>query len=374
MSYRCLKGEQARQVEEVVGAATNSPFGPDIVLFVADRYLAHKADGVAGEFRVSRTEILEYLNYGISRAALRKLLMRFEEKHFVKLDGRYVGVAKSLTGTLTLPAPCTFTQPPKQEAIVDPDTREFKKTSAESQMPGTGVNGAAGSDSIMGSSGQNATWNPEEECALNCAVEVIASYVGNTKELVLFRLAGACAATPQSFLAAVCGVASALRSSLFVEDYVAEVRKICANKSSYPAANPKTFVRIHQAYIAAMTDSIRREQERKKAEEQIALGNWFLAELGKHMQAPAQAGAASAANASPAADCTSVDSATSIIPGVKTATAATTDPVCVAPEEAVPSASPEKAQASGDAACAHDEVKLAKIYQLPQPGDWFRAA
>lgn len=375
--FKCLTQEQAGEVANWARKVTMSPFGPAIFLHLADEYLAHEARGDAGDFRVSRTHILEFLNNEISRAALRKLLLGFEEKQLVNLDGRYIGVSSMFIGKIPSSEAGTFGHSPRQAANVGQFPRESNKTTFESQMSDHCVSGTGGKDSILGTARQNAAWDAEEQHALKRAAEIIATRTGESTELVLDRLVGACTASPQNFLAAVCGVASAIRSLVTVDDYVSEVKNICAGKSSISAANPKTFARVHQAFAAVITDSIKREQEMRKANEQMALELWVLEEMNKNLKA--QAVAASAANAAPVATAN---------PATESITATVTNPA-----QATPADSAAAVHSGGVAATesgihaplgsvpadavgpeASDTVKLAKIYQLPQSGDWFRAA
>lgn len=361
LPFDCLTQEQARELVKLAREVTKSPFGPAMFLYLGDAYLAHEARGDAGEFRVSRTQVLEFLNNEISRAALRKLLLGFEEKKLVDLDGRYIGVRKTFTSKITGSTAGAFTPVPEQNENYDAVPRQMPKAVSESPKASHDVNGRAKEASVIGVSGQNSPWDSEEQYALNTAVETIAYRFCASKELVLYTLEGACAAPPQRFLAAVCGVASAIRASLTVEDYVVEVRDICTGKSSLPAANPKTFARVHQAFTDALADNIKREQEKKRAEEQVALGNWFLGELNKHMEAQAQT--ANAANAKPAAV---------VSPATESVGAAVTSTVQPAPAD---SAALQAGASPVDASMpqAGDNIKPAEVTQLPPGSDWFMA-
>ncbi|MBP9892670.1 MAG: hypothetical protein KBG84_12280 [Planctomycetes bacterium] len=205
---------------------------------------------------------------------------------------------------------------------------------------------------------------------------------------------------------------------------------ILAGKSSFAAANPRTFARIHQALKAAMADILKREEDRKLAAEHTAMCASILSETIKRQEAQAQA--AAAANGTPVAavpgdagtnsvsaaannSAQTASAASAVPPGAAPAGgaapeagndprfAATPQQPLFTPEglkdylktvqpaaateavgpaqtgEPVPAARGTNptigAVADGAAALdTSDTERLATIYQLPQPGDWFKAA
>lgn len=400
LPFGSLSPHQAKQVETRARKLTKSPLGPDVLKYLADGHLKHKAFDGSDKFRVSRTQLLLALDNQISRAALRKMLLGFESKRVVVLDGSYISGSQSFIEEITSSLHDPSTSAPKQKSAMGQTPDESAKTAREAPKPGPGTNNNVVKDPVQGTPEQNAPWDTEQQYALNCALEIFSTKWREPKDLLLFRLLGFCVAPPQILLAAVCGVASIqyLQNTVFPEtadEGLLEIRLILAGKSSFAAANPRTFARIHQALKAAMADILKREEDRKLAAERDALRAAILSELIKRQEAQAQAaavppGAAPAGGAAPEAGNDPQLAETPQQPlftsegwkdYLKTVQpAAATEAVGPAQTgEPVPAARGTNptigAVADGAAALDTSETeRLAAIYQLPQPGDWFKAA
>jgi len=96
MSYKALSEQQVKEITRRARDATQAKIGAKALLFVVEECLAQSKGGAIGASANTRTKLLQHLEGAISRAGLRKILLAFERKSLVVLEGSRVRTSDML--------------------------------------------------------------------------------------------------------------------------------------------------------------------------------------------------------------------------------------------------------------------------------------